>query len=194
MRLILIATNLILLACVPCFGQQAPKASTPRICVANFKTELKQAGDTLALRDRLVGYLKTGALANDLKAEILTLREDSDQKTAEEVAGSKCDFAIYTRALVGKLPRESGLERGEFAVPPGPIQPKKDSGATLVPGLQFTVVRVSSGIPVLIDRVFLDREYKNEEDLWLLLRAEQEKLEKELSKRLSPDAVKPQAN
>jgi hypothetical protein len=194
MRSILLATNLILLASMPFFGEQVPKTATsPRICVANFKTELKQASDTLALRDRLAGYMKTGTLASEFKAGIFSLQADSDQAAASEIATERCDFVIYTRGVVGKLPPETVVNNGVFPAI-GPTKKKSADGTTLVPGVQFTVVRVSSGMPVLIDRVFLDREYKKEEDLWLLLRAEQEKIDKGLGQRLSPEANKPKAD
>lgn len=154
--------------------------NAPRICVANLNSEIKQASDTVALRDRLASYLRSGALVKETNAVILVLNGHSDQSAASEVRDMRCDFAIYTRALVGKLaePRRPDTDRIAIlrTVPENPA---------LVPGLQFTVVRVSSGIPVQIDRVFMSRPYEREEDIWLLLRTEQERIELELLKRLA---------
>jgi hypothetical protein len=62
---------------------------------------------------------------------------------------------------------------------------KKEPPPTVVLGVQFTAVRVSSSIPVLIDRIFLEKPFTREEELWPLLIVVQERIETVLQKKLA---------
>lgn len=169
---------------------QTPASEPTRVCVANLRNEIRQQMNVNALRDRLTAYLKNGVLSKAGRVEILALQEDTDQKAAPELRERRCDFAIYSRLVLGRVqqPQEKPLEPMPTTV--FREKPLPQAATRTITGIQFTIVRVSSGIPVLIDRVFTERSIAKEEDVWPLLIAEQEKVDAELQKRLS--AQKPQ--
>lgn len=166
----------------------ASPAQVPRVCVATFKNETRQQLDPTALRDRLSVYLKRGLLSKQ-NAEIVPIKEDTEQAATAEVAAQKCDFVVFSRVVLGRV-KDQPPDPNENSPMPTAIlsndRYKKDPPPTVVIGVQFTAVRVSSGIPVLIDRLFLDKPYTKEDELWPLLIVVQERIETTLQKKIAP--------
>ena len=191
MRGLIWTTFLLSSLCVLSAAQSVPAASSQpaRVCIASFKNETRQQVDAVALRDRLSVYLKRGPLAKRFGAEIIAVKEDTEQAAAPEVKELRCDFVVFSRVLLGRL-KDSRPDPD--ANSPMPVyNPNRDmhpqpATSGLVTGVQFTAVRVSSSIPVLIDRVFLDKQLTKEEELWPLLLVVQEHLEGTLQKKIAP--------
>ncbi len=190
MRLTMVWFGLLVVLCTGLYAQDPPgampsKPNTPvRVCVATLVSEIKQASDTIALRDRLATYLRNGQVSKQGRVEIEVLKADSDETAAPELQERRCDFAIYTRAVAFRLKQQKRPDTDRSVVlRTTPAEPDQ------VPALQFTVVRVSSGIPVYIDRLFLSHPYEKDEDIWLLLRNEQERIESQLLKKLGQQSL-----
>ena len=169
---------------------QATPASPPqpaRVCVATFKNETKQQLDPTALRDRLSVYLKRGPLAKQAGAEIMPIKEDTEQAAAAEIREQKCDFVIFTRVVLGRVKDPRPDIEANNPMPTTVFNNdanKKEQPPSVVLGVQYTAVRVSSGVPVLIDRLFLDKPYTKEDELWQLLIVVQERIETTLQKKI----------
>lgn len=182
---IVIATAAVIVLIPATTYSQEQSPASVRVCIAKLKNETRQDLNVLALRDRLTAYLKNGPLAKTSRAEFLVLKEDSDAKVAPELKELNCAFAVYTRIVNARMPDPT----------PEPLEPmpttrfpaKAEEPKKLVPisGLQFTVVRVRTGIPVLIDRTFANKPLAKDEDLWPLLLLEQERIDAELPKKLT---------
>jgi hypothetical protein len=168
----------------------APASAEPaRLCIATFKNETKHQVDSSALRDRLSVYLKRGPLAKQYGVEIMPIKEDTEQAAAPEVKELHCDFVVFSRVLLGRLKDPRPDPNANSPMPmynPNRDMNQQPATTGLVTGVQFTAVRVSSSIPVLIDRVFLDKLLSKEEELWPLLIVMQEHLEGTLQKKIAP--------
>jgi hypothetical protein len=180
----------ILLASVStmCVAQSVPSTQPARVCIASFKNETKQQVDAAGLRDRLSVYMKRGPLAKQLGAEIIAIKEDTEQAAAPEVKEQRCDFVVFSRVLLGRLKDPRPDPNANSPMPmynPNRDMNQQPATTGLVTGVQFTAVRVSSNIPVLIDRVFMDKNLNKEEELWPLLLVEQEHLEATLQKKIA---------
>jgi hypothetical protein len=172
-------------------AQATPASSTPpvRVCVATFKNETKQQLDPTALRDRLSVYLKRGPLAKQSGAEIMPIKEDTEQAAAPEIKEQKCDFVVFTRVVLGRVKESRPDNEANNPMPTTVFNNdpnKKEPPPSVVLGVQYTAVRVSSGIPVLIDRLFLDKPFTKEDELWPLLIVLQERIETTLQKKIAP--------
>jgi hypothetical protein len=173
-----------------CVAQATPASPThpARVCVATFKNETKQQLDVTALRDRLSVYLKRGPLAKQAGAEIMPIKEDTEQAAAPEIREQKCDFVVFFRVVLGRVkepPPDPHANDPMAATVFNNDRNKPEPPPTVVLGVQFTAVRVSSGIPVLIDRLFLDKPFTKEDELWPLLLVVQERIETVLQKKLA---------
>jgi hypothetical protein len=184
------ALSLLTLISAVAVAQAIPGSPTQpvRVCVATFKNETKQQLDRTALRDRLSVYLKRGPLAKQSGAEIMPIKEDTEQAAAAEIKEQKCDFVVFSRVVQGRMkerppnphdndPMAATVYKDDRSKPEPPI---------VVLGVQFTAVRVSTGIPVLIDRLFLEKPFTKEDELWPLLIVVQERIETTLQKKIAP--------
>jgi hypothetical protein len=177
-----------------CAAQTIPERPTPtapRVCVATFKNETRQQLDATALRDRLSAYLKRGPLAKQAGAEIVAIKEDAEPDATAEIKQQGCDFVVLSRVVLGRLkdPRPDIEANNPMPTTVFNNDPhKKEPPPTVVLGVQFTAVRVSSSIPVLIDRIFLEKPFTKEDELWPLLIVVQERIETVLQKKLAPKA------
>jgi hypothetical protein len=174
-----------------CVAQTTPASPTQpvRICVATFKNETRQQVDATALRDRLSIYLKRGPLSKQSGAEIMTIKEDTEQAAAPEIKEQKCHFVIFSRVVLGRVKEPPPDPNANNPMPTTVFNNdanKKEPPPSIFLGVQFTALRVSSGIPVLIDRIFLDKTFTKEDELWPLLIVEQERIDAVLQKKIAP--------
>ncbi len=164
-------------------AQQSPS----RLCVASFRNETTTQFDLPKLRDMLVSQIKLGNLARNKRLEVLPLNGDTDEKAAPEVRDNHCDFVAYSRLTVFRLAGRAGTPTPDSlpsATRIGPYEKLKPE--QIVPGIQFTVIRAQSGIPILIDRRFSTRPFSGESDFVALLQPVSDRIQSELEKRLLP--------
>ena len=170
---------LILLSAIAVAQQSAP-AAIPRLCVANVRNETKLDISMPKLRDLLVSQIKQGNLARNSRLEVLPLTEDTEEQAMPELRQQHCDFAVYPRLMMFRFqPHDLTTE--------GTVIYRNDEGQAnqqLVPGIQFTVVRIQSGIPILIDRRIATKPYQSENDLLPLVEPVGDRIQRELEKRL----------
>jgi hypothetical protein len=176
---------------VLCSAQSTPSTTQPvRVCVATFKNESRQQLDATALRDRLSVYLKRGPFLKQAGAEILPLKEDTETAATAEIKDQKCDFAVFSRVVLGKVKESRPDNEANNPMPTTVFNTdknsRKEAPPTIVLGFQYTAVRVSSSIPVLIDRIFLEKPFTKEDELWPLLIVLQERIDAVLQKKMAP--------
>ena len=164
--------------------ESAAPATTPRLCIAAASNDAKLEISPAKLRDLLVGQLKQANLARNGRLEVQALNADSEESATAEVSAQHCDFAAYSRVMKYKTAGQESTttDRGEQVFRTGPSQPQ------IVPGLQYTVVRTQSGLPILIDRRIAPQPFRSENDLVLLLQGVSDRMEAALEKRLLPQA------
>ena len=159
--------------------EAAPPASKPaKVCVARVRNQTTAKFDVAKFREALFTGLLGSKLAKDGTASFVTIDADSSDVANDEIQKVGCEFAVYTRVLLKpKLESPRTLETGttvEVA--------KLDRGD--IYGLQCTVERTSSGMPVLIDRQFDTRQTTDDRGVLRLLAAESGRIEEALGKKL----------
>lgn len=159
--------------------EPAPATSKPaKVCVARLRNQTTAKFDLAKFREALFSGLQGSKLAKDGAASFVTIEADSSDVASDEIQKVGCDFAVYTRVLLKpKVESPRTLETGttvEFS--------KVDRGDIF--GLQCTVERTSSGMPVLIDRQFDTKPTTDDRGVLKLLAAESGRIEDALGKKL----------
>ena len=159
--------------------QAAPSASLPRLCIATVHNETKFDVAMPKLRDLLVSQIRQGNLARNGRLEVLQVDGDTEESATSEVGKQRCDFVVYERLTLFKVAAEAPKLVNPYA-----IKGTQPAEVQVVPGIQFTVIRIQSGMPILIDRRVSARPYSSESDITTLLQAIGDSVEAALEKRL----------
>ncbi len=161
---------------------QAPAAPV-KVCIGLLKNEARTSFDVAKLQESLMEQLRLSSMARNNKVELVKISADGRDSAQEEVDRSGCVYVVYTRVLQAKAqPIPESMSSGMTA------QLGKDVEKPEIYGLQCTVERTSSGMPILIDRNMAALPATKEISLKRLIADEAYRIDLSLAKKLAPQA------
>jgi hypothetical protein len=175
------AVCLVLLVTTGCCSAIAqPSGATPvRVCVAKISNQTPTKFEMEKLQQAYLNGLQTLKLAKSAGVTLVPVSATNSDDAKTEVDKAGCEFAVYTRIL--RKPKEDTrtFESGTtYQVS------KHDESPTEIYGLQCTVERTSTGMPILIDRQFDDVPTKGDKGVLKLLASEAVRVDDALQKKI----------
>lgn len=172
---------LIFVMVLPAGAQEPSPQSTPaRVCVAQIRNQTATKFELTKLRQNFLESLNATKLARGGAVTLVPVEVDSSDDAQTELQKQSCEYAIYTRIL--RKPKEVGPTTAEAGTTYR-MSPREDVPEETY-GLQCTVERAASGMPVLIDRQFDVGPTKDDKGVLKLLSAESARIESALAKKL----------
>ena len=168
-------------ATVAALGQDAPGTSKPvKVCVAQLRNQSATKFDMSKLRQSFLANLRGMKLVKEGAVALFEIEADNPDDAKPDLQKNECDIAIYARVLQ-KVKQSSvggAFDGTDFHV-------SKSNGTPLETyGLQCTVERTSSGMPILLDRQFDTQPSRDDVGVLKLLAAQTARIEDALAKKL----------
>jgi hypothetical protein len=160
--------------------QPTPPAKAAKVCVAQLRNESGTSFQVGKLRESYVANLAATKLAKDGAIIVVPIEVTSADNASAELQKNSCDYAVYTRILrKAKGEAFRTLETGTtYEIS------RRDEPDPETYGLQCTVEKTSSGMPVLIDRQYDTRATKDDKGVLKLLTLQSGRIEQALGKKL----------
>ena len=156
---------------------QTPDAA--KVCLAQIRNQTATKFELPKLGKTFLANLQSTKLAKDGSVTLVPIEANNSDDGKAEVEKAGCEFAIYTRILRKPKDDTRTLETGTtYEVS------KHEDIPVEIYGLQCTVERTSSGMPILIDRQFDSRPTAGDRGVLKLLAAEASRIEEALGKKI----------
>ena len=159
--------------------EPTPTAKPVKLCVAQLRNQTLTKFEMPKLQKSYLEDLQSTKLVKDHVVVFVTVQADNPDDAKLEIQQSECEYAIYTRIL--RKPKEesvSALDGVTYRVS------EPDTAPAEIYGLQCTVEKTSSGMPILIDRHFDSQATKGDKGVLKLLAGEATRVEDALNKKL----------
>jgi len=176
----LIVRALLVFAAVAALAQDSAQVAKPAtVCVAQIRNQTPVSFDLAKLRETYVGEMRALQLSKSGAVNFITIEVESSDNATEAIQKTGCEFAIYTRILQRQKTQVAAPLTGTTYQ-----MSKNDKPALDTFGIQCTVERTLSGMPILIDRQFDDTPGSGDKPVLKLLTAEAARIEAALEKKL----------